>query len=97
MPIPEEFLWWRLGVNFMGMGLSEMAVIFLVAFLVLGPSRSIDAARTVGRLMAELRRNFSEVTDAISVERDLQKGPRDSVSTEGVSNRDESAPPERRE
>ena len=59
----------------MGMGLSEMAVIFLVAFLVLGPSRSIDAARTVGRLLSELRRNFSEVSDAISMERDLQTGP----------------------
>lgn len=81
----------------MGMGLSEMAVIFLVAFLVLGPSRSIDAARTVGRLMAEIRRNFTEVTDAISMERDAQKGPRDSVSTEGVSTQDEHDPPLRRE
>ena len=84
-------------MNFMGMGLSEMAVIFLVAFLVLGPSRSIDAARTVGRLMAEIRRNFTEVTHAISMERDVQRGPRDSVSTEGVSPQDEPDPPRQRE
>ena len=83
-------------MNFMGMGLSEMAVIFLVAFLVLGPSRSIDAARTIGRLLSELRRNFSEVSDAISMERDLQTGPRDRVSTEGVTNPDDSPPPEGR-
>ena len=37
-------------MNFMGMGVMEMAVILLVAFLVLGPSKSIDMAMPrVGR------------------------------------------------
>ncbi len=35
-------------MNFMGMGIMELAVIFLVSFLVLGPSKSIDMARTAG-------------------------------------------------
>lgn len=55
-------------MNIMGMGLMELAVVLLVAFLVLGPGRSIDMARRSGKVLGELRRTFSEVTDAISME-----------------------------
>ena len=55
-------------MNIMGMGLMELAVVLLVAFLVLGPSRSIDMARRSGKVLGDLRRTFSEVTDAISME-----------------------------
>ena len=55
-------------MNIMGMGLLELAVVLLVAFLVLGPGRSIDMARRSGRVLGDLRRTFSEVTDAISAE-----------------------------
>ena len=43
-------------MNFMGMGIMELAVIFLVSFLVLGPSKSIDMARTAGKVLRDLRR-----------------------------------------
>ena len=72
-------------MNFMGMGLMEMAVVFLVAFLVLGPGRSIDTARTVGRLLGDLRRTFSEVMDAVNLEHDEQSGPQGRVPTDGDS------------
>ena len=55
-------------MNIMGMGLMELAVVLLVAFLVLGPGRSIDMAKRTGRVLGDLRRTFGEVTDAISTE-----------------------------
>ena len=55
-------------MNIMGMGLMELAVVLLVAFLVLGPGRSIDMAKRTGRVLGDLRRTFNEVTDAISTE-----------------------------
>ena len=55
-------------MNIMGMGLMELAVVLLVAFLVLGPGRSIDMAKRSGKVLGDLRRTFSEVTDAISTE-----------------------------
>ena len=55
-------------MNIMGMGLMELAVVLLVAFLVLGPGRSIDMAKRTGKVLGDLRHTFSEVTDAISTE-----------------------------
>ena len=55
-------------MNIMGMGMMELAVVLLVAFLVLGPGRSIDMAKRTGKVLGDLRRSFSEVTDAISAE-----------------------------
>ncbi len=55
-------------MNFMGMGVMEMAVILLVAFLVLGPSKSIDMARTAGRLIRDIRRSVAEIADSVDLE-----------------------------
>ena len=55
-------------MNFMGMGVPELGVILLVAFLVLGPARAIDTARNVGKVLGDLRRSFSDITGAMSVE-----------------------------
>ena len=55
-------------MNFMGIGSMELLVILLVAFLVVGPGRSIEMARKTGKLLGDLRRGFSDVTDAITVE-----------------------------
>lgn len=52
----------------MGVGIMEVAIILLVGFLVLGPGRSIDMARRTGKVLGDLRRAFSDVTDAISQE-----------------------------
>jgi Sec-independent protein translocase protein TatA len=57
------------------MGLLELAVVFLVAFLVLGPGRSIDMARRTGKVLGDLRRSFNEVTDAISAEERQRSQP----------------------
>jgi Sec-independent protein translocase protein TatA len=55
-------------VNFLGVGLVEVAVILLVGFLVLGPSRSIDMARAGGRLVRNLRSVLDDVTTAVDLE-----------------------------
>ncbi len=61
-------------MNFMGMGVPELGVILLVAFLVLGPGRAIEMARSAGKIMGDLRRSFSDVTSAMTVE-SLEKLP----------------------
>ena len=55
-------------MNFMGMGVPELGVIFLVAFLVLGPARAIDMAKNVGKVLGDLKRSFGDVTSAMTVE-----------------------------
>ena len=62
-------------MNIMGMGVPELGVILLVAFLVLGPSRAIDMARSAGKIMGDLRRSFGEVTSAMTVESMEQGSP----------------------
>lgn len=59
-----------IAVNIMGIGLAEAAVILLVAFLVLGPNRSITMARTAGKVIGELRRTFTEMASAVSQEQE---------------------------
>ncbi len=74
-------------MNFMGIGFMELAVIFLVGFLVLGPGRSIDMARRTGKVLGDLRRTFSEVTDAISVEEQQRSRSQDPPPSPGVPSR----------
>ena len=75
-------------MNFMGVGPLEMAIIFMVAFLVLGPSKSIDMAKTAGKVMRDIRRTFSDVAAAASVDLNepsspvRNSSPRDSVPQE---------------
>ena len=59
----------------MGMGIPELGVIMLVAFLVLGPARAIDMARSAGKIIGDLRRSFSDVTSAMTVETMEQRAP----------------------
>ncbi len=62
-------------MNFMGMGIPELGVILLVAFLVLGPGRAIDMARSAGKIMGDLRRSFGDVTSAMTMESMDQRTP----------------------
>lgn len=55
-------------MNFMGMGMFEMAAIMIVGFLALGPTKSIEVAKTAGKLLGDLRRTFNEVVAAIDLE-----------------------------
>ena len=55
-------------MNLMGMGMPEIAVILVVGFLVLGPSRAITMARTAGKLVADVKRTLRDVASAANLE-----------------------------
>ena len=57
-------------MNVFGIGNLELILILLVALLVLGPGRMVDAARTVGKFWAEAQRTLRAVTDAVTVKLD---------------------------
>lgn len=59
-----------------GVGTSELLIIFLVALLVIGPSKLPDIARALGKALAEFRRVSSDVKRQIDLEvqlADLEK------------------------
>ncbi len=62
-------------MNILGMGSMELVVVLLLAFIILGPERMVEAARKLGKLTAELRRMTSEVTDMVQEEVDRVKDP----------------------
>ena len=45
----------------MGMGGMEVLVILMVAFILLGPSRMIEASRTLGKVVGQMRRLAEEI------------------------------------
>jgi Tat protein translocase TatB subunit len=49
----------------LNLGTGELLVIFLVALIVLGPTRLPDAARQAGRALGELRRLSSGFQDEV--------------------------------
>jgi Tat protein translocase TatB subunit len=46
-----------------GIGMPELIVILVVALVVLGPKRLPELARTLGRAMAEFRRQTSDIME----------------------------------
>ena len=57
-------------MNVFGVGNMELIVVLLVALLVLGPARMVDAARTVGRYWNEAQRTLRSVADAATASLD---------------------------
>ena len=82
-------------MNLMGMGMPEVAVIFLVAFLVLGPSRSIGMARTAGKVIRDLKRTFGDMASAVGLDQTEQTGSRRNAPP--PDRREDPPPPDRRE
>ena len=54
-------------MNLFGVGFLELAVIFLIAFLVMGPAKAIEMARTAGKLIGDMRRTVNEMTAAVDL------------------------------
>ena len=59
-------------MSFLGMGTLEILVVLLVAFIFLGPKRMVDAARLMGKAVAEVRRMSAELSE-LSLEEDETK------------------------
>ena len=79
----------------MGMGGMEILVILLVAFILLGPSKMIEASRSLGKLVGQMRRmadqiphvDLKELDNELSV--DDEKNDKDrSSKIQDVSNQD---------
>ena len=57
-------------MNVFGIGGLELVVILLVAFVALGPGKTIEVARTIGRVVREARSTFADIMDAASLSDD---------------------------
>lgn len=57
-------------MNVFGIGGLELLVILLVAFVALGPGKTVEVARTIGRMTREARRTFADIMDAASLSDD---------------------------
>ena len=55
-------------MDFLGIGPTEFLVIALVAFLFLGPARMVDVARSLGRVVQEVRRTTSDLPSLLSLD-----------------------------
>ena len=58
-----------------GIGMPELIVILVVALVVLGPKRLPEVARTLGKAIAEFRRQTSEIVEEFQTQalRDEEK------------------------
>lgn len=52
-------------MNFLGVGTMELIVVFGLALLILGPKRMIEASRSFGKVMRDLRRQRDEFTGLV--------------------------------
>ena len=60
-------------MDFLGVGPAEFLVVGLVAFLILGPTRMLDIARSAGRTIREIRQTASEIPELLSIEEPLDQ------------------------
>jgi TatA/E family protein of Tat protein translocase len=60
-----------------GIGMQELAVIFVVALLIFGPKRLPELARTLGKGLAEFRRASNELRNSFMLEADPPVRPRE--------------------
>ena len=58
-----------------GVGMPELIVILVVALVVLGPKRLPEVARTIGKAMAEFRRQTADVMQEFNVQGLLDDEP----------------------
>ena len=55
-------------VDFLGIGSLELLAILLVAFLVLGPTRMAEVARSLGNFIRDVRRTTGEIPAMLELE-----------------------------
>ncbi|MDE2939196.1 MAG: twin-arginine translocase TatA/TatE family subunit [Chloroflexota bacterium] len=70
-------------MSLFGVGMLELTVIFLIAFLVMGPAKAIEMAKTAGKLIADVKRSVNELTAAIDLNE--QRRPASPPSNEPTS------------
>ena len=63
-------------MDFLGIGPTELLVVALVAFLVLGPARMVEVARSLGRIVREVRRTTSDLPSLLSLDEPIDQPPK---------------------
>jgi len=58
-----------------GIGMPELIVILVVALVVLGPQKLPELARTLGKAMAEFRRQSADILEDFQAQAMLDKEP----------------------
>lgn len=77
-------------MNIFGMGPLEILVIALVAFILLGPQRMLDAARLMGKATKEVRRMTDELPKIV-LDEEQDQPPQASSTRNNQDTRKESA------
>ncbi len=62
-------------MDFMSVGTAEILMIVLVALLVVGPTKVVGIARTLGRIMRTIKNASNELTSAVT--RELEQEERE--------------------
>ncbi len=60
-------------MDFLGFGSGEIFLIIIVALLLWGPGRMVDIARKLGKIVNNLRKATSDLTNQITKELDEEK------------------------
>ena len=85
-------------MDFLGIGPTELLVIVLVAFLFLGPTRMVKVARSLGRIVQEVRRTTSDLSSLMSLDEPIDQPPNiqaRGTTQEAESDTQEEGPDER--
>ena len=87
-----------------GIGMPELIVILVVALIVLGPQRLPELARSLGKAMAELRRQSGEIMEEFQVKgmlddepprRQKSPPPKPTATTDGTADASTKTEPDR--
>ena len=60
-------------MNFFGIGIIELVAVMVVALLVLGPNKMVEASRTLGKYLRELQRASAELPQLLSLDEEPPK------------------------
>jgi TatA/E family protein of Tat protein translocase len=57
----------------MGLGISEIAILLIVALLVIGPDKLPDMAKSIGKGYGEFKRAFGDIKKSVDITGDFTK------------------------
>ncbi len=71
-------------MDLFGIGPLEVLIILLIAYLVLGPARMVDIARSLNSFVREVRQATSELPDLLALEEASKEPQRQDGNTQGA-------------